>query len=122
MKVLGIDYGLSKTGLALGDDVVRVSTPLEVIKTTETFVEDLCHLVEQEGVERIVVGIAKGSQEQVTREFIKVLEASTSVPVITIDEAYTSVESQRIQEESGSKVEEDALAAMLILESYFNQL
>lgn len=122
MKVLGIDYGLSKTGLALGDDVVRVAGPLEVIKTTEALVDDLCNLVKVEGIERIIVGVAKGSQEQVTLEFVHALKLATSVPVITIDEAYTSVESQRIQEESGSKVEEDALAAMLILESYFNQL
>lgn len=123
MKYLGVDYGLRKIGLALGDSDVRVAVPLEVIET-DRVVDEIKRHIQEEGVDAVVLGLPahdeRSEQLQRTKEFADFLTSELSVPVHTIDESYTSVESQRIQSEFGSKVPEDALAAMLILQSYFD--
>lgn len=126
MKYLGIDYGLRKMGLAIGDDETRVAAPLEVIESDNP-VESISRIISEEGIEAVVLGLPKTdagySKEQLgkTQKFADELRSSTSIPIYTADESFSSVESQRIQQESGSKVPEDALAAMLILQGYFNE-
>lgn len=128
MRILGIDYGNKKIGLAFGDSDSRVAVPLDVVlnagaETIRLFAER----VKSEDIDVIVVGVplATGghhSPEQLerTRAFIKELELSVSVPVVEVDESYTTAESIRLQREEGSTAQEDALAAMLIVQSYLD--
>lgn len=128
MRLLGVDYGLRKVGLALGDGETKVAVPLDIIEGGKGTPERIEAIVKAEGVDEVVVGIPvaeahhSGDQQRITEAFIEELRALISVPIHTVDERFTTSESQRIQEETGSGVAEDALAAMLILESYFNEL
>lgn len=130
MRILGIDYGDKKIGLAFGDSDVRVAVPLYVVVNagTETL-RALARRVKEEDIDLLVVGVPLSTgghhgpeQLEKTRAFIKTLEAQVSVPVVEEDESYTTAESIRLQREEGARVDEDALAAMLIVQAYIDKL
>jgi len=130
MRILGIDYGTKKIGLAFGDSESRVAVPLDVVpnagdRTLSVFAEK----AKSEDMDAIVVGVPLSTgghhgpaQLEKTREFIKKLQQLTSIPIIEEDESYTTAESLRLQREEGSQADEDALAAMLIVQSYMDRL
>jgi putative Holliday junction resolvase len=129
MRVLGIDYGDKKIGLAFGESEAGVALPLEVIpnRGAETL-KELAQKILSEGIEQVVIGapVSKGGhhgpeQLEKTRAFIEKLKAVVSIPVVEEDESYTTSESIRLQREEGAEAEEDALAAMLILEQFFSK-
>lgn len=129
MRLLGIDYGDKKIGLAFGDSDAGVAVPLEVIHNDGAVTIDaLARRVQEEDIDRVVVGVPlpqgnhSGAQLEKTRAFIATLAEATDVPVLEEDESFTSAESIRLQREDRSRVEEDALAAMLIVQSYIDQL
>jgi putative holliday junction resolvase len=129
MRILGIDYGDKKIGLAFGDSSARVAVPLEVIANQgQDTIEMLVRRVHDEGIDRIVVGVPlpQGNHSSVqlekTRAFIASLSQAIDVPVVEEDESFTSAESIRLQREFNAQADEDALAAMLIVQSYIDQL
>ncbi len=129
MRLLGIDYGDKKIGLAFGDSDVKVAVPLDVVPNLgDATVQVFAKRVKSDGVDVIVVGVPLSTgghhssvQLEKTRAFIKKLEGVVSIPVVEEDESYTTAESIRLQMEEGSQAEEDALAAMLILQAYMDQ-
>lgn len=129
MRLLGIDYGNRKMGLAIGDDEAHVAAPLEVIANEgEHTIRRLAERVKSEDIDAIVVGVPlsqgghhSSDQLDTVRAFIERLKLQTSVPVFEEDESYTTAESIRIQKEQRSKVEEDALAAMMILQAFLDK-
>lgn len=129
MRVLGIDYGDKKIGTAFGDLETKVAVPLDVLTNHgDETLTSILKLIEEEGVERVVVGVplSTGSHhnsEQLdkTRAFIVSLQSATEVEVVEEDESYTTAESIRLQMEEGAQAAEDALAAMLILQAYMNK-
>ena len=129
MRILGIDYGDKKIGLAFGDSSARVAVPLEVIANEkQATIDILAARVRDEDIDRIVVGVplpqGNHSSEQLekTRSFIATLTRAVEVPVVEEDESFTSAESIRLQQEFNAQAQEDALAAMLIVQSYIDQL
>lgn len=129
MRILGIDYGLRKIGLAFGESSARVAVPLEVIQNEgEKTIQHLTDRVLKEDIDFIVVGVPlkQGNHSSVqldkTRAFIEVLKKAVSVPVYEEDESFTSVESIRLQKEFDAQADEDALAAMLIVQGYMGTL
>lgn len=129
MRILGIDYGDKKIGLAFGDSSARVAVPLEVIRNEgKVTLQDLLRRIQEEDIDRVVVGVPlpQGNHSSVqlekTRSFIAALAAVVKVPVVEEDESFTSVESIRMQMEDQAQADEDALAAMLIVQSYIDQL
>lgn len=131
MRILGVDYGVRKIGIALGDTDLKVAGPLEVWEHNgdeEALVGRLLAFANREAVEAIVVGIPKKRSGEDTkqglrhRRFSERLRSAASMPVVEVDESFTSAESRRLQEETGTDAPEDALAAMLILEEYFETL
>lgn len=129
MRILGIDYGDKKIGLAFGDSDASVAVPLDVVPNMgDETLQVFAKRVSSEDIDVIVVGVplSKGghhSSEQLdkTRAFIKKLEGAVAIPVMEEDEAYTTSESIRLQREEGAEAAEDALAAMLIVEQYMNR-
>ena len=129
MRLLGIDYGNRKIGLAIGDDESHVAAPLEVIANEgELTVRRLAERAHGEDVDAFVVGVPlsqgghhSSEQLEVVRAFIERLRTNTELPVFEEDESYTTAESIRLQKESHSKVEEDALAAMMILQAFLDK-
>lgn len=128
MRILGIDYGEKKIGLAFGESTAKVASPLEVI-ARDGAVTAIKQLVETEGIDQIVVGVplSTGShhsdqQLKKTRAFIAELREAISVRVDEEDESFTTTESLRLQQEEGVEAPEDALAAMLIVRAYMERV
>ncbi len=130
MRILGIDYGDKKIGLAFGDTDARVAVPLDVVPNAGTqTLRVFADRVTSEDIDVIVVGVPlstgthHGSEQlEKTREFIQALQAIVSVPVLEEDESYTTAESIRLQREEAAQAHEDALAAMLIVQAYIDKL
>lgn len=129
MKYLGVDYGLRKVGLALGDSDSRVAVPLAVIAGGDDLVERLAALAILESVDAFVVGLPvpttqtqNPAQWERTKAFAALLAETSSLPVHTIDEAFTSYEARRLQKEYGADVPEDALAAMMVTQEYLDSM
>ncbi|MGI9110635.1 MAG: Holliday junction resolvase RuvX [Gaiellaceae bacterium] len=123
MKVLALDYGAARTGVAVSDATGTLARPLGVVEraATRTGLERLVELVDAERVERIVVGLpltlrgAQGLQAEETDRFVEALRAAVSVPVERFDERFTTTLASR---DPASRAPEDARAAAHLLETY----
>lgn len=129
MRLLGIDYGSRKIGLAFGDTESKIAVPLEVVrKSGEEAVRAIVDIMKVEDIEGIVVGIpsavgrhANEKQIAIVRKFMEALKKHTSLPMDEEDESFTTSESRRLMTEEGAEAEEDALAAMVMLQAYLNR-
>lgn len=130
MRILGIDYGDKKIGLAFGDSDARVAVPLDVIPNVgKQTLHELAGRVKAESVELIIVGVPLSTgghhgpeQLEKTRRFIESLKIILNIRIEEEDESYTTAESIRLQREEGAQAHEDALAAMLIVQAYIDRL
>lgn len=125
MKILGIDYGRNKIGLAIAEG--KLAEPLEVIryKDTKILVNRLERIVAENSVEKIVVGISEGKMGLESKKFSLSLSEGLGVPIETYDETLSTQEAQKLSIESGMKRSkrkslEDAYAAAVILQDYLN--
>lgn len=122
MKVLALDYGAARTGVAVSDATGTLARPLEVVEraSSPTGLQRIGELVRQEGVERIVVGMPltlrgeRGPQAAETGSFVEALRVEVAVPVETFDERFTT----RLAEQTGAGSDEDAVAAAHLLTGY----
>jgi putative transcription antitermination factor YqgF len=122
VKVLALDYGSARTGVAVSDPTGTVARPLDVIEQVLSNVglDKLVKLVKSEHAELIVVGLPltmRGERGELAREteaFVDMLRGAVEVPVETYDERFTTDLAQR----TPSKSPEDALAAAHLLTSY----
>jgi putative pre-16S rRNA nuclease len=126
VKVLALDYGAARTGVAVSDPTGTIARPLGIVAraASEAGVAEVLAIAKQEGAERIVVGLPltlrgeQGSQATETRRFVDVLRAATDLPVDTFDERFTT----RLARANGGGVPEDAAAAAHLLTSYLTWL
>lgn len=129
MRLLGIDYGSSRIGLALGDTDSRIASPWGVIDVTsrEETLAKLREIIARDEVEQIVIGVPRplhdqaGENEQVraVRSFIASL-ASLHIPVIEADETLSSKLAATQMQDRGERGKRDDLAAAAILQSYLD--
>jgi putative Holliday junction resolvase len=119
MKTLGIDYGRSKIGVALG--VNSFAEPLKVIRVDsfEDAVSKVRKEIEIEKPSRVVVGISEGEMAEESKKFAEKLGA------VTFDETLTSKDAQKLSIEAGiSRTKrhqmEDAYAATIMLQGYLD--
>lgn len=135
MKVLAIDYGDARTGVAISDAMGWLTGHTEVIasRNPEKTAQTLAELIRKHGVERVVMGYPKnmdgseGPRAELYRAFAARLEAACGLPVVLWDERRTTIEAHQILSESnyhGKKRKNtvDAVAASLILEGYLSYL
>ncbi|MBM3208865.1 Holliday junction resolvase RuvX [Candidatus Shapirobacteria bacterium] len=119
MRILGIDFGASKIGLAIGEN--GLVEPLGIIQFShyQSRIKDIC---QREGIKKIVVGISEGKSGQEAEKFAKRLAKTVGSPVETTDETLTTYEATAKMKQAGRKWrgKEDALAAALILDNYFS--
>jgi putative Holliday junction resolvase len=116
VKVLALDYGAARTGVAVSDPTGAIARPVGVIEAaaTEGGLRRLAALVAAEAPDRVVVGLPltlrgeRGAQAKETERFVEALRATIAVPVELYDERFTSVL-------SGG---DDARAAAHLLSSY----
>ena len=131
MKVMGIDYGDARTGIALSDLLCSIVGSTTVIhsRNREKTLDEICRIVKENAVGEIVMGLPKnmdgteGPRAQLCREFGAMVEQATGLPVKLWDERRTTVEAHNILSEHnyhGKKRKNtvDAVAASLILEGY----
>ena len=132
MRIMGVDYGDARTGIAVSDllcslvgstAVIHSRNPEKTLEKVSQFVKDNPEIGE------IVVGLPKnmdgteGARAQLCREFAEKLEQATGLPVKLWDERRTTVEAHNILSQHnyhGKKRKDtvDAVAASLILEGY----
>jgi len=129
MNILGIDYGLKKVGLAVGDMDSKLAIPLGVARFN--YVKELMEKVEQavqvEQVDKVVLGVSEGEIGKSSREFGRKLEEKLGIEVVFQDEVMTTQDAQKLSQEAGMKRVkrkgmEDAFAATLILQSFFDSV
>lgn len=122
MKVLGIDYGKSKVGVAVGDTVTKLAEPLAVWSSSR-FKAQGSKLIKENDIQKVVVGVPGGKMEEEIRKFGARLEVQTKVKVEFFDETLTTQDAKKILIQSGRKrksrrEKEDAFAAALMLQYY----
>ncbi len=132
-RVLALDVGKRRIGLAVSDELGLTAQGIETLERT-TIREDLKRLAEiasSRGVGLLLLGNPlhmsgrEGRQVEYVREFAGRLEAVTGLPVKFWDERLTTVEAQRVLRQSGISIAKraravDRLAAVILLESYLD--
>lgn len=121
MRVLALDHGTARIGCAISDPSGTLATPLPVIEPPEP--RAVVELVEEHGVERVVVGLPlhlsgeEGAQAALVRTFCAELETLLEIPVEPYDERLTTrmAEASRREGASGAP---DSLAAAHLLQAY----
>jgi len=127
--ILGIDYGLRKIGLAIGDTKSKLAEPYKVLKVGSDK-DALCKIDKvllEEKAGKIVIGISEGKMAKDTEMFVKSLIKKIDTPVVLQDETLTTQHAQDLSIKAGVKRKkrrrlEDAYAATLMLQSYLDDL
>ncbi len=124
MKRLGIDYGSKKVGLAATDDGGSLAFPLEVVPNDDSFVAHIEQLVEERGIEEIVIGHSIDNQgndneiHKATEVLITDLTLAIGIPIHLEPEQYSTQQAAQIQGRSDLT---DASAAAIILNSFIEK-
>ena len=135
MRIMGIDYGDARTGLAVSDAMnILVGEAWTVNQwDANTLADEIIRQAVARGVERFVLGLPKnmdgteGARAEKCREFAALLAGKTDIPIVMWDERRSSVEAHAILHANGKKEKKhrktvDAVAASLILEGYLGTL
>ena len=133
-KLLGIDYGLRRVGLALGDTDARIAVPIKVLVRqgdVQQQVDAIIEVAVEFGVDEYVLGIplhmddSVGKQAKITQSFGKLLGEATGCVVHECDERLSSVAADDYMQQTElthkqKKARRDALAAQVILQTFFD--
>jgi putative Holliday junction resolvase len=142
MSILGIDYGAKKIGLAKSDEAEKMALPLETLigKSRQEVLLYLKNICRDFDVKKIVVGIPismkknnepdiflrqkdlQNKQMQEVLEFIDWLRKNIDIPVETEDERLSTKMANGLRRDLVKKGPDDAVAAMLILQSYLDKI
>ena len=133
-RILGLDLGEKRIGVALSDATGTLASPLTIIARTtdDGAIEDILRLVTERGATRIIVGLPRtldgqiGPQAKIVQAFGEALRARASVPVEYRDERLTTVTAMRLKQEGSKrkldrKTRYDAMAAAVILQDYLDE-
>ena len=123
MKVLALDYGAARTGVAVSDPTGTIARPLEVIPraATDAGLRRVAELVREQEAERVVVGLPltlrgeRGAQARETDAFVDALRGALEVPVESYDERFTT---GLAAADTNADAPEDARAAAHLLSTY----
>lgn len=135
MKLIGLDIGDRRIGIAFGDSDLRMATPVDVF-VRASFEQDartVASFVKDYDAEKIVVGLPRnmdgtqGAQADSVVAYAEKISQTINVPVIFWDERLTTVEATRRTHETGARGKKsrrgiDAIAASLILQDYLDNL
>lgn len=126
MRILALDHGTVRTGVAISDETATLARPLTVVEKVDTphGFAALLALLEAETVCRIVVGLPvsldgrEHDQARRARAFAARLQAAVDIPVELHDERYTS----KLADQRGGRAARDARAAATLLEDYLRTM
>ncbi len=133
MKLLGIDCGSRRIGLAVSDDTGTLALPLEQLdaEPRAKACEHVAAVVKERGIGRIVVGLPRnmdgsyGPAARDVREFIAALRTVVAVEIVEWDERLSTAAAERAMVEADysrkrRRAQRDALAAQMILQNYLD--
>ncbi|HEV2394900.1 MAG TPA: Holliday junction resolvase RuvX [Verrucomicrobiae bacterium] len=135
MRILAIDHGTKRIGIAISDELKMIAQPLQYIEAEpfEAFLARLKELLRQKEVELILIGMPRnmdgtyGPAAAKVQEFVSALRAGLSVPIKTWDERLTSAQANRLLIQGGVRRQKrketvDKMAAAILLQSYLDGL
>lgn len=134
-RVLAVDFGQARTGLAISDELGLLAHPLETISSAKmsAVLQRIAVLVREKNIECVVVGLPRnmdgslGSAAEAALAFVEKLREQISCPIVTWDERLTTVAANRALRDAGhatrtSRRWVDQVAAQMILQGYLDQL
>ena len=134
-RILAIDYGEKKVGLALSDPLKIIAKPYKTIDniSDDKLIEDFNVIINEKNIDRIVIGLpltmknSFSKQTENVSEFINLLKNKVDIEIIIVDERLSSIEAKRSLVNQGiktghNKKDVDMTAAALFLQSYLNQI
>jgi putative transcription antitermination factor YqgF len=119
VKVLALDYGRARTGVAVSDPTGTIARPVGVVQGAN--IARIVELIREHDVERVVVGLPltlrgeHGEQARETQSFIDALASASGVEIVPFDERFTTNLAEQM---AAASAEEDARAAAHLLSSY----
>ena len=132
MRVLGLDVGDRRVGLALSDPTGLLASPFGFVERGPSDLADIVRIAEENEVAEIVVGLPlsmsgdSGAQAGKVRGFIRELGSHTDLPIKAVDERLSTVQAQGMLRQSGRRRKNrergaiDAAAAAVILQAYLD--
>lgn len=135
MRVLAIDHGTVRMGIAISDELKMIAQPLEFIPAEpfSGFLDRIKFLLSEYEVELLLLGMPRnmngsyGDASIKVKEFEAILKKSTTIPIKTFDERLTSVQANRALTQGRVKKKKkrknvDAMAAAILLQSYLDSI
>lgn len=130
-RLLGIDHGDARIGIAMSDETAFLASPLTTVKSNRMATDEIVALVEEHGVEKIVIGLPRnmdgsyGPATEKVRAFAEKLKQKTDVPIVEWDERLSTVSAHNALREAGldgrkRKGVVDKVAAQIILQNYLD--
>ncbi len=131
-RILGLDFGRARIGVAISDELQMLAHPLETIPANEKPVSRVAEIVREKQVDHVVAGIPRQMNGQIgtaateVLEFVEKLRAILPCPVVTWDERLTTVAAHRALRDAGKKTRHtrayvDQVAAQMILQTYLDR-
>jgi putative Holliday junction resolvase len=135
MRIVGIDFGERRIGVAAADDRMRIALPVTTITVSGDPVDDLVYIIRDQRADELVVGLplslsgAEGPQAQRIREVVAALEGRVDIPIRLQDERLTTRQAERAgppqKKKSVSRAKagspgRDATAAAILLQAYLD--
>jgi putative Holliday junction resolvase len=127
MRILAIDYGQKKVGIALSTS--RLTEPYKVIRFSSynVLLKKIGEIIKEEQIERLIVGVSEGKMGEESRKFGEKLKIKFKLPLYFQDETLSTHNAQELSFEAGIKRKkrkelEDAYSAALILEAYLDSI
>jgi putative Holliday junction resolvase len=130
-RILAIDYGSKRVGLAVSDPMRIISQGAGTIENDPTLVDRIARFVEEQDISLIVVGMpfapdgGIGTKGEEIQRFVRLLHEAVSVGIETWDESFSSVRAQQVFRETGMRRKQrrekhrvDEMAARLLLQEY----
>ena len=135
MKIMAIDLGDVRTGIAFSDITGLIAGRSFTIteRNRQKLAEKICTLIREEQPEQVVLGLpvnmdgSEGERAALSREFALTLEQGCGMKILLRDERGSSISANRILSDAGKKREKqrarvDAVAASIILQNYLDEL
>lgn len=130
--ILALDFGRTRIGAAISDELHLLAHPLETIPANEQALSRIAEIVRERKVDHVIVGIPRqmngkiGAAATEALQFAEKLRAILSCPVVTWDERLTTVAAHRALRDAGKKTRDtrsyiDQVAAQMILQSYLDR-
>ena len=133
MRWLGIDYGDSRIGLAISDELGSFAIPYRTLQRNPKTSDEIRQIVESEHITGILIGLPKnmdgtlGSSAAKSKEFGLQLQAALAIKIVFWDERLTTIEAQKALHSAGKNTKQskkvvDQVAAQILLQSYLDAL